>query len=185
MTRKIAEELEVSPAMFAKVKASYSADMISHHRRPTVRRPFEFRGDRYVSTGGTSYGYGQRSDTEAYRLLPLADFPEEASFYAQNRPGFEGDWAENRRRQPEGFYHGMKVNRGKSALWVLVGPPIRFVLAEDLDDLHAVDQEAGEPEAGLQIDFDGRAVPVRPSGNGKPVQMSFDDLVKLEAWHKA
>jgi len=184
MNHKGSEEVHVAPAMFDKVKASYSADTLSDHHRHSIRRPFEFRGHWYVCTGGVSWRTG-RSEEEAYRLLPLADFPEPASYYAKNRPGFEGDWAENRRNQPEGFYHGMKCDRGKVP-WVLAGPPILFVLPDQATPaLQAVDQEAGHPEAGLQIDFDGRAIPVRPKGNGKPVQMSFDDLVKLEAWHKA
>jgi len=45
-----------------------------------------------------------------------------------------------------------------------------------------IDQEPGAPEAGLQLNFNGRAVPVRPKGNGSPVQLTFDDALKLQTW---
>jgi len=193
MTRKAAERVQVSSNMYWKVRASYSADTLADRHRHGVRQPFEFRGHWYVSIGGMSCRKGHEED-EAYRLVPLAHFDGEASFCGQNRPGFQGDWATNRRAQPEGFYHGMMVKRDTSAgLWVLQGPPILFVRAEPklagtevamvvMDEVEPIDQEPGEPEAGLQLDFAGNTVEVRPKGNGKPVQLTFDDALKLQTW---
>jgi len=46
-------------------------------------------------------------------------------------------------------------------------------------------QEPGSPEAGRQWTLTGELVERRPQGRGRPTQGSLDDLLKLDAWHKA
>ena len=117
------EKREVIADKFQEIQDSYSGDTIADPK--TVRKPFKFEGCLYISTGGASGGNSIPYE-EAYRLVPRADFPGEVSYYGKGRQGAYGDWAANRRAQPEGFYHGMLVTRGKTE-WVLVGPPLVFV----------------------------------------------------------
>ena len=94
------------------VTASYSADSIANESR--VRKPFAHRGSLYVSVGGTSHA------ATAYRLTPAGDFGGEPTTYRSRCEA--GDAA---RSDPMGFYHGVKVRRGR-AWYVLTGPKVTF-----------------------------------------------------------
>lgn len=126
---------EVAADRLEEINESYSGDTICNEK--TIRKPFKFESNFYVSTGGVSGGNSIPQE-ECYLLVRRQDFKGEAKFYGEkleNVPVNEeeaeygDDWAAQRRSQPEGFYHGMLVKRGGSE-WVLVGPPIAFVLKE-------------------------------------------------------
>ncbi len=99
---------------------TYSADTIAESK--TIRGTFPWQGNFYVVTGGIVQGDSVIQVT-AYRIMPRDRFNGKADFYGEGEG--TGYWADTRRAQPEGFYHGMLVNRG-SRLWVLVGPPLVF-----------------------------------------------------------
>jgi hypothetical protein len=104
----------------AKALASYSADVIAMNGK--VRRPVSCGGDLWVSIGGG--GTVAHRVTKMYRLVPIADFDGEVTTYSDKtriwRDGDEypGDYARN---DPNGFYHGMKVQHGSNP-YVLCGP---------------------------------------------------------------
>jgi len=118
--------VQVSLDIFDKVKGSYSGDTIAESK--TVRKPFKFEGVFYVSTGGYSGRYSLPSE-EAYQMVPRDQFQGQAKWYGQKLRDAAADhlvdWGEQRRNQPEGFYHGMLIKRGEME-WVLVGPPVIF-----------------------------------------------------------
>lgn len=90
------------------IAAAYSADMIGMKNQ--VRSPFRFQGGLWVCT---SIG----THCEAYRLVPLEQFDEVARLYREKSRN--GDAARN---DPNGFYHGMKVQHRRQ-WFVLQGPP--------------------------------------------------------------
>jgi hypothetical protein len=107
------------------INASYSGDLISNPRS-TVRRPFQFENNRYVSTGSGPLLHS----VSAYQLVPSTAYTGEAMTYTEkvsNNPKdaeckYSGDTARN---DPLGFYHGMLVtSAGKPH--VMVGPSIIF-----------------------------------------------------------
>jgi|GEM_PF-2525310 len=107
------------------ITSSYSGDTISNPRS-TVRKPFLFENNRYVSTGT-----GPLPDSvSAYQLVPLTAYAGETMTYTAKVIGnpkdadckYPGDTARN---DPLGFHHGMQViSAGKPH--VLIGPPIIF-----------------------------------------------------------
>ncbi len=99
------------------ISASYSADRIGMGQ--PVRKPFCWRGDRWLCVG-TRY-QGEEVEAEAYRLVPEAAFEGSSTTYAEKTRN--GDAA---RADPNGFYHGMAVRHGGNA-YVLTGPPVTFV----------------------------------------------------------
>ena len=119
--RKHWKTVEVSAEKFTEIKKSYSGDTISSSK--TIRRPFQFQGALFVSTGGRSGG-GTTPTEECYKIVPRHLFKGKARWYGEGDAG--EDWGERRRGQAEGFYHAMLIQRGKT-LWVLVGPPLQFV----------------------------------------------------------
>ena len=114
--------VQVSLDIFDKVKGSYSGDTIAESK--TTRKPFKFEGVFYVSTGGYSGRYSLPSE-EAYQMVPRDQFQGLVKWYGQKLRETQVDWGEQRRNQPEGFYHGMLIKRGETE-WVLLGPPITF-----------------------------------------------------------
>lgn len=111
---------------------SVSCDNIADKGK--VRKPFQHSGTQYVATSRNGDG-----KAEAYRLIPLANF--------QGEPHKYGDVSHDiLRAQPEGFYHGMLVRRGKKEC-VLVGPPVVFVArtSEDWTEEDPSDASRGTP----------------------------------------
>ncbi|MFI4893592.1 MAG: ArdC-like ssDNA-binding domain-containing protein [Phycisphaerales bacterium JB058] len=101
------------------IRASYSADRIGLNQ--PVRKPFTFRGARWVcvGTGGATTSWS----AEAYRIVPSDHFDGEAITYHKK---VRGDGGESARNDPLGFYHGIAVaSAGRGC--VLVGPPVLFV----------------------------------------------------------
>ena len=95
------------------IAASYSGDTIG--LRSTVRRPFVFRGDIWVSVGLSG------GSARAYRLVPIDDFNEAAS-----DPGDKPRDHEAARSHPLGYYHGVTVSHRKD--WFeMCGTPANFV----------------------------------------------------------
>jgi hypothetical protein len=94
------------------IAASYCADTIAMHSR--VSSPFKFEGELWACTNLAGHG-------EAYRLVPLEQFAGTPTTYAEKSR--DGDIA---RADPDGFYHGIKVQHRKQ-WFVLGGPPVRFV----------------------------------------------------------
>jgi len=118
--------VQVSPEIFDKASDSYSGDTIAESK--SIRKPFKFEGVFYVSTGGHSGGNIGPAQ-EAYQIVPRDQFQGLAKWYGQKLRDMAADhlvdWGEQRRNQPEGFYHGMLIKRGETE-WVLVGPPVVF-----------------------------------------------------------
>jgi len=108
----------VDQETFAKIEASYSGDRISEGT--AVRRPVEFEGKLYVATGS---GMGK---VEAYQLVPREQFTGAPRTYRVPAGREDEEYYESLRNDPNGFYHGMLVKRGKEE-HVLVGPGVTFV----------------------------------------------------------
>lgn len=102
------------------IQASYSADTIAF--QSTVRKPFLWRGEPWVAVSLTGMGGVQRA--EAFRLVALELFPGATTTY-RDRCSYERA-ARVARRDPMGFYHGIRVKRG-GATYVLSGPEEQFV----------------------------------------------------------
>lgn len=101
------------------IAASYSADLIAMEGR--IRRPFNFHGKPYVCVGRTRSPNSGEERAEAYRLVHRDTFNGAATTYAEKTRDSEAA-----RSDPEGFYHGMTVDRGGVA-YILAGPPVRFI----------------------------------------------------------
>ncbi len=102
------------------IGASYSADRIGGEG--AVRRPFRHEGVDWVATSTFS------NSARAYRLVHPSQFEGGTLSYVERvSDGHRGRCA------PEGFYHGMRVKRGREEM-VLCGPETKFI--------------AGEPEQG-------------------------------------
>lgn len=113
--------VEVTADRLEQIRETYSGDTISNK---AIRRPFSHEGQLFVSVG-SRHGGNLPPCEECYRIVPREQFDGPTTWYGESKTG--GDWASERRDQPEGFYHGMLIQRGKSE-WVLVGPPIEFHL---------------------------------------------------------
>lgn len=104
----------------AKALASYSADVIGMSNK--VRKPVSCGGDLWVYTGGG--GNASNRTAEMYRLCPIAEFDGTVTSYHEKisvwneGDKYPGDYARN---DPNGFYHGMRVQNG-STVYVLCGP---------------------------------------------------------------
>ena len=97
--------------------ASYSGDLIALESR--VRRPFRLQGWQCIAVS-----LGAKT-AKAYRLVPVGMFPETPTTY---RDKLVSD-AEDARKDPSGFYHGMQVKHGGQA-YVLAGPAIKIVAGQ-------------------------------------------------------
>lgn len=114
------------------IQASYSADLIPSGK---IRRPFTFENAMWVCVGSSSlHGI---SEASAYRLMPESSFPGPLTTYAAKTR--DGDEA---RADPNGFYHGMKVQFSRAA-FALCGPPEVFVADPD--------RPASTPDAQLSL----------------------------------
>lgn len=111
------------PITAAKVDNAYSAMSLGMSGK--VTRPFQFRGETWVCTGG-AHRRGD-ADYECYRIIPLSAFtgPGEAQTY-HNHP------FHNAHRDTLGGYHAMQAKHGKADV-VLIGPPVVFVLKAGAD----------------------------------------------------
>lgn len=105
------------------IRASYSADVIALEGR--VRRPFLLLGWMCVMTASR----GTKDDClfEAYRLVPVKAFDGPVTTYRDKVLIDHGDSA---RRDPLGFYHGMRVTHGNTE-FVLSGPAITIVAGDE------------------------------------------------------
>lgn len=110
--------IEVTADRLEEIRETYSGDTIANK---TIRRPFTHEGHLFVSVGGRTGGNLPPRE-ECYRIVPREQFDGPTTWYGDPK-----DDPDKRRAQPEGFYHGMLIQRGKSE-WVLVGPPIEFQL---------------------------------------------------------
>jgi len=102
------------------IAASYSADFIALHNR--IRKPFTFQNGLWVCVGTSHFG-GRTS--RAYRLTEITHFDGEPTTYAEKTRD-----SESARNDPNGFYHGMTVNRG-GRTYILTGPPAEFTAGNE------------------------------------------------------
>ena len=104
---------------------SYSADSIAMGQ--PVRKPFRFERELWLNIGMCGSGNGQHKATvRAYRLVPERVFPRSVTTYAEK---VRHDSGASARKDPNGFYDGMKVKHGGET-YVLCGPEIAFVASE-------------------------------------------------------
>jgi len=96
------------------IVSSYSADKIAFSN--TVRNPFTWKGQQWIMTSSKGEGI------EAYRLVHPDAYSRNATTYAKRT---RQDGGEAARQDPNGFYDGMTVNRGKQEL-ILCGPPVKL-----------------------------------------------------------
>ncbi|PCI09716.1 hypothetical protein COB72_05640 [bacterium] len=97
------------------IVSSYSADKIAFTN--SVRNPFTWKGQQWIMTGGKGSGI------QAYRLVHPEAFPRTATTYEQRT---RDDGGEAARHDPNGFYDGMTVTRGKKT-YILCGPPVKLM----------------------------------------------------------
>ena len=102
------------------IHTSYSADTIAF--QSTVRKPFLWKGEAWVAVGLT--GIGGVEQAEAVRLVAAESFKGTITTYRDRCANERA--ARAARRDPMGFYHGVRVKRGGAA-FVLSGPEERFV----------------------------------------------------------
>lgn len=98
------------------IAASYSADRIGMGE--PVRKPFIWCNQMWVNVG-TAMG-PDRCSVKAYRLVSVDHYEGEPVTYYQKTAD-----CETARHDPNGFYHGMQVQRGGKD-YVLVGSPVIF-----------------------------------------------------------
>jgi hypothetical protein len=106
------------------IHASYSADTIASAGK--IRKAFRWQARLMVTTSLS--GRGGIEQAEAYQLIPLKAFGGVTMSYSEKTGTFEN--AEAARNDPNGFYHGMTVRQG-SETFVLIGPPVVFVAADE------------------------------------------------------
>jgi len=94
------------------IVSSYSGDKIA--LAGTVRNPFTWKGQQWVMTSGRG------ECVKAYRVVHPDAFQRKVTTYAQKT---RVDGGEAARSDPNGFYDGMKVTRGKQE-FVLCGPQV-------------------------------------------------------------
>jgi ParB/RepB/Spo0J family partition protein len=124
----------VDQETFDKLAESNSCDRISEGK--PVRKPVEFEGKLYLSTGSSN------DEVEAYVLVSRAEFQGEIRTYSVPKGRDYEEYFDSLRADPNGFYHGMLVKRGKEDC-VLVGPEVSFVTKVDKDDFpHGKSTEA-------------------------------------------
>jgi hypothetical protein len=123
------------------IHASYSADTIAF--QSTVRRPFLWRGEAWIAVGLT--GIGGVEQAEAVRLVAAESFKGTITTY-RNRCANERA-ARAARRDPMGFYHGVRVKRG-GATYVLSGPEERFVAGTP-----SLFEDSAPPFAPMQVNI--------------------------------
>jgi len=98
------------------IGASYSADRIGSGE--SLRKPFCHEGANWVATSANS------NSARAYRLVHPSLFEGPTLSYTERvSDGHRGRCA------PEGFYHGMRVKRGREEM-VLCGPETKFTEGE-------------------------------------------------------
>lgn len=121
------------------INESYSADRIASNE--PVRRPFKHDGALWVCTSitGSALTASGGPEHEAYRLVPKRMFSGPSSTYSEKTGTAESSDAA--RNDPNGFYHGMKVQFAAAA-FVLCGPPLRFVAAERPEADHSESEPA-------------------------------------------
>ena len=106
------------------IHASYSADTIATSGK--IRKAFRWQAKLMVTVSLSRRDGIEQA--EAYQLIPLKVFCGGAMSYGEKTGAAED--AEAARNDPNGFYHGMTVKQG-SEPFVLVGPPVVFVSAEE------------------------------------------------------
>ena len=120
--------IEVEKSLLdGKIGDSYSADLIAmaEGHKSKVRKPFNFKGQLWVSTGDMGTGREGVKEAECYRIVPRSAYTGATKVYWPAEEGQYEEW----RNDPNGFYHGMLVWRGKEQ-WVLVGPETLFMAAK-------------------------------------------------------
>jgi len=105
------------------VEPSCSCGTIAE-RGSIVKKPFAYGGKLYIATG--SWPAGDGLEWNCYQLMPKDDFKGETRTYSVPKGQNYEEYYESLRNDPNGFYHGMLVKRGKNDC-VLVGPKISFV----------------------------------------------------------
>lgn len=102
------------------IHASYSSDTIAF--RNTVRKPFLWRGESWVATGLSGIGGVQQA--KAVRLIAVDAFEGVTTTYGERCARERA--ARAARRDPMGFYHGVKVKH-RGMIYVLSGPEETFI----------------------------------------------------------
>jgi len=93
-------------------------------RGSIVKKPFAYGGKLYIATGNLIAGDSE--GWNCYQLMPKDDFKGETRNYVCPKGRDYEEYYESLRKDPNGFYHGMLVKRGKNDC-VLVGPEINFI----------------------------------------------------------
>lgn len=99
------------------IHAAYSADRIGMSQ--PVRKPFPYRGALWVCVSLAHRRGEERA--EAYRLVPPQAFAGPTRTYAETARN-----SDDARRNPDGFYHGMRVCHAGTEM-ILSGPPALFI----------------------------------------------------------
>ncbi len=119
------------------VVSSYSADKIAFD--DTVRNPFTWKGQQWIMTSGKGNGI------QAYRLVHPESFPRTPTTYAKRT---RDDGGESARHDPNGFYDGMTVTRGKQT-YILCGPPVKLMPGKAAQTSMFDDNASLETQAAL------------------------------------
>ena len=147
------------------VEPSYSGDTIAD-RGSIVKKPFAYGGKLYIATGSS---WGDEREWNCYQLMPKDDFKGETRTYRIPKGQNYEEYYESLRKDPNGFYHGMLVKRGKDDC-VLVGPEISFLAktisqeippAEDIIDSIPEEEREAAKERIKQLSGDPRKYPCR------------------------
>lgn len=148
------------------VEPSYSGGTISE-RGSIVKKPFNYEGKQYIAT--SNWPVGDELEWNCYQLMPKDDFKGETRTYSVPKGRNYEEYYESLRKDPNGFYHGMLVKRGKSDC-VLVGPEISFIAktisqemvpSEDIIDSIPEEEREAARERIKQLSDDPREYPCR------------------------
>lgn len=123
----------------AKASFSYSADLIAMSGK--VRKPVACGGNLWINTG--TRGTAAHRIAEMYCLVAVAEFDgQPITYHEKTSIWFEGDAypGDYARNDPNGFYHGMKVQQGGMS-YVLCGPPQKLAINGLVELLDTTDDE--------------------------------------------
>ena len=119
------------------IVSSYSADKIAFTN--SVRNPFTWKGQQWIMTSGGG------SDIQAYQLVHPDAFLRTATTYEKRT---RDDGGEAARHDPNGFYDGMTVTRGKKT-YILCGPPVKLMPGKAAQTSLFGDDVSPETQAAL------------------------------------
>jgi ParB-like chromosome segregation protein Spo0J len=132
--------------VFDELSESYSADKIPDGK---MRKPVKTDGYGLLVSTGSAGGTNEGS-IECYRVLTSGDYagPEVKPAVTYNEK-ISGDGGESARNDPNGFYHGMRINHGGAA-YVLFGPPLYFGLRKSAEAEPVAEPQQPKPKAKVE-----------------------------------